>query len=54
MIPEKKKQLLSNSVTDDRILIDVNELHPEKAYPPITETEDGMTIDDNEVHLRKA
>ena len=36
------------------IVIEVNELHSEKAYSPITETDVGIVIDVNEKHPEKA
>ena len=50
MIPELQKHLSPNLVTVDGISIDVNELHSEKAYLPIADTDVGIVIDVNELH----
>ena len=48
MIPEKKKQLSPNIVTDDGIVIDFNDLQKANALSPIDVTDDGIVIDDND------
>ena len=46
--------LFPSTVHVDGIVIDVNDLHPEKALLPTTDTDDEIVIDVNELQSQKA
>ena len=54
MIPDLEKHPFPNSVTDDGIVMDINELHPKNVHLSIFDTEVGIMIDVNELHSEKA